>query len=353
MFQSLKNNWISSPRFDLSFIILPPILGLFFGIILSSDNQLLQSIQVQLVVVLVIIDLAHLISMWFRIYTSGQEGPREIKKYWLIYAGLIALFFTIGMFKKFNYVFPFITYFAIFHNIRQNYGFYSFYRKNETKNLNEIKFEKFFFHLISLFPLILWHMNPKGFDNYWSRDFLSIPYIEYLKLPLIIVFGASIILYCVLSFRKYKNNDLSPTKIIFLLAVTFGWYGTMLVAKETLSLFLAIISAHAIAYLFFVWKLYNNQMKSTLSKVTDKILLKKNLVFFGFVLCFGYIARGFIETSLQSNGLRDFWGAGFWHELGNVDNNILLVFLFVFPFATQVSHFVIDGFIWKPNRKKA
>lgn len=353
MLLSLRKSWISSPKFDLSFIVLPPLLGLIAGVIIASDNPVFRAIEVQLVVILVIIDLAHLISMWFRIYTSGTETKKDIRFYWLIYVGLIFIFYAIGYFRHFNKVFYFITYFAIFHNIKQNYGFYSIYRKDETKNPKHIKFEKYFFNAVLYYPLIVWHMDIKSFDNYWSVYFVDLSSVKFMFYPLTAVLLAGFGYYLKLSIEKYKNNDLSPTKLLFFFTVTAGWYGVMLVAKETIALFLAIISAHAIAYLFFVWKLYHLQIKKSVENISKKVVLKKNLFFISFVLIFGYIARGFVETALQKNGLTGFWGRDFWHSLGQGNNSLFLVFLFTFPFATQVSHFIIDGFIWKQNRKRS
>jgi hypothetical protein len=261
MLLEMRKTWISSPKFDLSFIIIPPLLGVLVAVLLESPDPVLTAIRNQLIVVLVIIDLAHLISMWFRIYTSGEEGPQELKKYWAIYFLLVITFFGLAMFNYFGKMYWVVTYFAMYHNVKQNYGFYSYYRKNESKDPKEIKFEKYYFMAVSFFPIYLWHLDKKDFINYWSGYFFEIPYLEYTKYPVIIAMLYYTFKYVQLSYKKYLNDDLSPTKILFFVTVTLAWYLTILIVRETLSLFLAIIAAHAIAYLFFVWKLYDNHLE--------------------------------------------------------------------------------------------
>ena len=113
---------------------------------------------------------------------------------------------------------------------------------------------------------------------------------------------------------------------------------------------MAIIAAHAVAYLFFVWKLYDNSVIAKAKEIGKNIRWKKNLIFFVFVLTFGYIARGFAEVALKQ-GIPEFWGASFWHNLKNTDNRYLFAFLVTFPTATQITHFIVDGIIWKVNKK--
>jgi hypothetical protein len=351
----MSRSWLGGVGFDLTFIMLGPIFGLFIAYFFNQFNEVgtISAVQAYLIYFITLTDFAHLGAMWFRIHTKGIETRRTIKISWTIALVSMLCLFIVFALNYARYAFMLITYMALYHNIRQNYGFYSFYRKEESKDKDLLKFEKFYVHFALFYPLILWHFDPKSMINHWSHYLVDLSFLYFLKLPLTILLLTFTLLFVRSSYEKYKVGDLSINKIVFFLSVIIGWYGSILIIKDPLAVFFSIVAVHAISYLMYVWKLDQIHIKKVFDKVDFKLLFKRALIFFIFAYIFSYLGNGFrVMFTNAENDIEFFWGAEYWNNLASGMNKYLFIFCIIIPSACQLSHFIIDGYIWKQNRKK-
>src|SRR5580704_14465822 len=128
----VKTPWIYSEKFDLAAIIGPPIA--ITALVLVFGNRLAQIKETPLwlwILLVLGIDVAHVYSSLFRTYFDKEEFKRRRTLYLVVpticWLGGIAIYALFGA----TLFWSGIAYFAIYHFVRQQYGFLMLYRRGE------------------------------------------------------------------------------------------------------------------------------------------------------------------------------------------------------------------------------
>ena len=197
--------WIYSPKFDLSAIIGPPVV--ITAIVLAFGNQIaaISETPTWLWILLVLgIDVAHVYSSLFRTYFDKDEFQRRKKLYLIVPAvcwlGGIAIYALAGA----GFFWGCVAYFAIYHFVRQQYGFLMLYRRGEPVGNLEYRIDQIAIYMATLYPLVYWHTytrNLKWFDQASVRQ-ISTVWPEYLCRILYIVVLTAFLLKEVVRWRR-------------------------------------------------------------------------------------------------------------------------------------------------------
>ena len=123
--------WIRSAWFDGWFILSPPFLSLLIVMLLPA--QFRASAQMPLVAwfgLVVLIDVAHVYSTLFRTYFDPRRRQQQRALFWAVPVGCylagVALHYAGGwLFWRV------LAYLAVFHFIRQQYGFLRLHSRHE------------------------------------------------------------------------------------------------------------------------------------------------------------------------------------------------------------------------------
>ncbi len=333
--QRPTERWLFSPAVDLWAFLGSAVLALGllavgapFGLLETDAPDWLW------IGAILMIDVAHVYSTGFRVYFDPVELRRRP---WLY--GLTPLFaFLVGMaiYSEGQATFwRLLAYLAVFHFVRQQYGWVALYRSRagETGRLG-FWIDTIAIYMATLYPLIHWHSNlPRNFWWFLEGDFQQLPAVfEAIAAP---IYWASLSVYVVrLIYLGVARKQWSPGKDIVVITTAICWYVGIVTFNSDYAFTVTNVIIHGIPYMVLVyWYRCAGQQQ------TPKRHLPKIASFLGVLWMLAYL-----EEFL--------WDSGVWHERSwffgpawSLENyEILLVPLLAVP---QVTHYVLDGFIWK------
>lgn len=341
--------WIYSSKFDLAAIIGPPLAMTAMVLLWGDQLASIDNMPVWLWVLLVLgIDVAHVYSSLFRTYFDKEEFQKRRRLYvavpivsWLagvaIYAACGPVLFWSG-----------VAYFAIYHFVRQQYGFLMLYRRGEPPRGPGYRIDQAAIYLATVYPLVYWHTYPRNFQ--WFSDFevIHIP----SRWPEQICKGLYVaLLACFVGkelYRWWKTGSLNLGKNLLLLATAAAWWTGIILFNGDLTFTLINIVSHGVPYMALIW-IYQYRKRAVKSHDGNRWLR-----FFQLKYVPAYIAAlvglAYLEECI--------WDWFVWREHANIFGSfhvaasatvlVLLIPLLTMP---QVTHYVLDAFIWRVNKR--
>src|ERR1700722_17570806 len=172
----VKTPWIYSPKFDLAAIIGPPVA--ITALVLAFGNRLTQIDETPLwlwILLVLGIDVAHVYSSLFRTYFDKEEFARRRTLYLVLpfacWLGGVAIYFANGP----TFFWSCVAYFAIYHFVRQQYGFLMLYRRGEPPKGLGYRIDQVAIYMATIYPLVYWHTYPRKFQWFSEFDVVHIP----------------------------------------------------------------------------------------------------------------------------------------------------------------------------------
>jgi hypothetical protein len=283
---------------------------------------------------ILMIDVAHVYATGFRVYFDRKELARRP---WL-YGLTPLLAFAVGWAiysESPIWFWRLLAYLAVFHFVRQQYGWVALYRsRGGERGRAGFWIDSLAIYMATLYPLIHWHTNlPRNFWWFLSGDFAQLPaIIESIAAP---IYWISLGLYaCRSIYRMSVQGQFNPGKDIVVATTAVCWYVGIISFNSDYAFTVTNVIIHGIPYLVLVhWYrcLGNAHSKPGRMPTIASFLATVWLL-------------AYVEELL--------WDCGLWHEriwlfgwagdLGRLE--IFLVPLLAVP---QITHYVLDGFIWK------
>lgn len=362
-----REGWIHSPSFDLTWFIAPAwvtsLIALGLGIHFNSREIELPHIGPFFWFFLVVlVDVAHVYSTLYRTYLD----PLERKEHRTALLWIPILCWVIGaMLHSISPVafWRVLVYIAVFHFIRQQYGFLSLYASREKRpDPLEQRLSSALIYLATLYPILYWHSHlPLDFVWFVSGDFFSGVSSRVSNAVGVIALAV----LCAWALRVFWNawNRKLPSlqKILFLLGTILSWnIGITLFNNDFIFSFTNILS-HGIPYFALVWlteKKNGEKMKARklnafgIEIPTVRFFRVRMLpVYLGFLFLLAYFEEGLWDAWFWREHARLF---PFFHDLfenfqPHAELASMAVALLTVP---QATHYVLDGFIWKLKRKQ-
>jgi hypothetical protein len=343
-----QHNWIGHPKVESIGVLSIPFLCvaiLFF--IPSSFLQSDSMPEFMWLFLVVFIDVGHVYSTIYRTYVDKPL----INKHRNLFFGLPILLLVLSILLHTISSMLFwrcLAYFAVYHFIRQQYGFLKIYsRKNAyTKIKNQI--DSFTIYSVTILPVAYWHFSSeRNFSWFLKGDFIVSESSSYLPSIIIALFFLVLIAYLISEIQtSIQVKAINFQKNCIVIGTALSWYiGIIYFNSDFVFTFLNVV-CHGVPYMSLVWI----HGKKTYSKNTSTSFLKlvygrfSLLIFLLPLVIFAYVEEGI-------------WDAFVWNEHNSVftifknishtlSKNILniVVPLLALP---QLFHYVIDGFIWK------
>jgi len=337
-----KFPWLFSPAVDLCTFLGSALLALSLLWLGHTQGWLNSETPEWLwVSTILMIDVAHVYATGFRVYFDGTELRRRP---WL-YALAPILSFLIGAAlysESPTWFWRILAYLAVFHFIRQQYGWVALYRaKAGDRDRLGTWIDSLAIYLATIYPLVYWHSHlPRQFWWFLDDDFVRLPVLaaEVVK-P---VYWSVMLLYCcragdqALRFRRFN-----PGKDLVVLTTAICWYTGIVLFNSDYAFTVTNVIIHGIPYLVLVYW-YQSLKRNSSSSSAHRF--QQIGAFLGVVWMMAYI-----EELL--------WDTGVWHErpwlFGTfwnlVDWSGFLVPLLAVP---QMTHYILDGFIWRRTTDK-
>lgn len=342
--------WIYSPKFDLFAIIGPPVLVTLFVLIFGDRLTSIGDTPVWLWIVLVLgIDVAHVYSSLFRTYFDREEFARRRTLYlvapvacWLVgvalYAfGGAALFWTV------------VAYFAIYHFVRQQYGFMMLYRRGEAVGTWEYRVDQIAIYLATIYPLVYWHTYGRDFRWFETAQVFRIPSVWPEGIVRALYLGCLALFVGKEAYRWRTTGTFNVGKSLLLFATAAAWATGIILFNGDLTFTIVNIVSHGIPYMALVW-IYQYRKRAKAPSSGGNPWLRFFQLKYIPLYVLALFAIAYFEEGV--------WDRAVWREHANVfgafqipASATLLVLLVPLLTMPQVTHYVLDAYIWRVNKK--
>lgn len=327
--------WLFSPKVDLFTFLGSAILALTLLVIgaplglLNSDSP-----EWTWITTILLIDVAHVYATGFRVYFDRTELQ---KRPWL-YGLTPILAFMIGAAiysESYLWFWRLLAYLAVFHFVRQQYGWVALYRsRGQERERIGYWIDSLAIYLATIYPLVYWHAHlPRNFWWFLQGDFSQLPTeIASILAP---IYWLSLIAYATRSaYRGLRRREWNPGKDVVVATTAICWHLGIITFNSDYAFTVTNVIIHGIPYMVLVYWFRCVRPSEPTTRHWPKIA-----AFLGTVWILAYA-----EEML--------WDLGLWHERGWLFGSTLtleslqwvLVPLLAVP---QITHYVLDGFIWK------
>lgn len=308
-----------NPVQDRLFILVPPVLAMLAAFSFAENSQ----IYLLLLVVVSIFDSGHVyITLWRTWWnTALQVKP---KSFWTVPLAVFLLIFFWN-YLELRYLWSFIVYFTVYHNVRQLYGINKWYQMLEEK------FDKttdYFLYGVCGLSFFALHFKPDfHYAYYTGHDLFVLPnawLFSYLKAAVLGLF----FFYLAYELLLYlKNRVILLNRFIFVVMAMLVYMASCLWATNALQLLAPLILTHALHYLVLI----------VLTGAKTNSLLKTGLLKVTFIVLLSLLVFGGLEYYAENNYI---------NILSHTWLNSVVIGLYLTPLLT---HFILDSIIWKQS----
>lgn len=341
------NNWIFNRNIDL-FLLFIPVWLCWLTAFLLPDQVIQAEAPLWIWVVFVIgIDVSHVWSTLFRTYTDPEEfyNHRTLLVLTPIICFLAA--YVVSSFS-FNLFWRVLAYLAVYHFVKQQYGFMRIYKAKARDFRKKIFRDDLVIYLTMLYPLLYWHINlDRDFNWFIEGDFMQVSGMP-LKLLATINITGNVLYFGILAgwFAEeiIRQGSISIGKVLWVLTTAGNWFIGIVYFNSEIVFTITNVVAHGVPYLALV--IFYQSKKETLQKK------RKRRIPLWITIPLAVILLAFFEEY-------------FWDMLVYRDNPEFFASIIQYPFfetkpwmqhvglallsVPQTTHYVLDGFIWKNN----
>lgn len=340
--------WIHSARVDGTFILAPALVTTMMVLVLAPQLQHFTTLPPWLWGLLVIgIDVAHVYATLYRTYADPQELRQHPRLYlltpllcWLggvLLYSIDPLWFWRGL-----------AYFAVFHFVRQQYGFMMIYARQEQVPAWAKRIDQLTIYSATLFPLLFWHTHlPRQFEWFVAGDFLAMPW-PWLAAFGAVIYGALLFAYTVKEIRYSRlQRHINLPKNLLLLGTVLSWGVGIVVFDNDLAFTALNVVAHGVPYMALIWIFCRNRAQLAREPRPPLRFLFRPWLLPLFVLSLVVLAYG-EEGLWDSLVWRDHATLfPFFQQLPRLTDSSTLSWLVPLLALPQSTHYALDAFIWR------
>lgn len=294
----------------------------------------------------VAIDVAHVWSTGFRVYFLTHE----LRARPLLFYGVPLLAYLVGV--ALHAVGPLafwraLAYLAVWHFVRQQMGFMRLYgRRNRAQTALDGALDQCAIVISMLYPLISWHAHlPRAFTWFVQGDFVADELVQAsaravlpaAQVCCVLALGA----FGVRQWLLWRRGSWVPGKLVLVLATCCCWVLGIVVFDSDYAFTVSNIVLHGVPYFVLTHRYARAATPSSLAR---------RIAIAGFVpFALVCIALALAEEAL--------WDSLIWHEhVSSLGADFALSAagsLFVVPLLAvpQVTHYVLDGLVWRVRRE--
>lgn len=336
----MEQPWIHKGKTDSVFILAPSFVVV--AIVFLCQNWL-QSVEENhsfytWLFLIVFIDVAHVYATLFKTYLVSSEYRKRRK----LLIALPVVCFGIGLllFSFGSRVFwSVLAYVAVFHFIRQQYGFMRLYARNEEKTRVNRWFDALVIYTGTGFPMLYWFLSsPRAFNWFVEEEFFRFENEKVIEV-LTWIYALVMLLYVLRTgYKSIKENYFNIPKNAIITGTALSWYFGIVYFNNDLVFTLLNVVSHGIPYMALIYlKEINQKEVSELGVLHHLKEFKGVLLYVGILLLIAFSEEYLWEILV--------WEEQFSLNMVSFSNyQFLVVPLLTVP---QFTHYLLDGFIWK------
>ncbi len=343
---SPKHAWLFSRNVDLG-VFLGSALFSFaaLGIGAATGADGLETPGWAWIPAVILCDVAHVWSTAFRTYLDPAE--RRARPWLLTLVPLLGLAAGVALLAVGELAFwRALAYLAIFHFVRQQYGWVSLYRARagEKGRVGRVV-DTAAIYAATLWPLLYWHTHlPRRFSWFVADDVVAIPAAtSALVMPIATaLYVTALAAYAVRAAVLWTRGRANPGKDVVVVTTAAAWYVGIVAFDSDYAFTVTNVFMHGIPYFALVY-VHTRARRSAhdaggapglAARFTRNVLVYLGVL---WIIAFG-------EELV--------WDRAVWHdhvwlfgegwEIGAF--KLVVVPLLALP---QLTHYVLDGFIWR------
>jgi hypothetical protein len=351
----MKQPWIKNAWFDGAYILAPPFVALLIVLLLperfkSTDEMPLAG----WVALVLLIDGTHVYSTLYRTYLDRFRFQQHRALFLLV---PITCYLTGVVLHSVNglWFWRVLAYLAVFHFIRQQYGFMRLYSREELLSTRDALLNTVVIYAATVYPILWWHLTPgRQFNWFVDGDFFQAE-ANSLKSILAIGYALLLLLYFGKEIREYRRRRwLNWPRNLLILGTVVSWYVGIVWFNGDVAFTMLNVISHGIPYIALIWATDRARTATThMDQRSVTALMTSNwAVFLGFLLVLAYLEEGLWDGFVWREHTDLF---GWFQALPVVNDKRLLALVVPLLSLPQLTHYVLDGFIWRrkshgPNR---
>lgn len=304
-----------------------------------------------------LIDVAHVYATLFRTYLNGAAFHNN-KNILLAIPAVAWIGGSLLYSLDAIYFWRALAYLAVFHFIRQQFGFVILYSRKDPAEFKKFRWlDCAVIYMATIYPILFWHTNmPRNFSWFVAGDFIeTLPQVatQVGLFAYIAVALAHVIKEIALAT---KTRFFNLPKNILMTGTALSWWVGIVTFNSDMAFTITNVVSHGIPYMALIW-LYHHQ-KSTIAEQTGSVrkrkiaqaLISNVVIFFAFLAILAYLEEGLWDGLVWREHLSLFAPFSFLPSIGDTAILALLVPLLSLP---QSTHYLLDGFIWRVKDRKS
>jgi len=339
-----KQPWIGNPIIESLFILLPPFGSLA---VIAAFPRLFQNNtsmpDAGWVILILLIDVAHVYSTLYRTYFDPQS--RSQCRNALLFIPVLGFIGGVILYWQDGLLFwRVLAYLAVFHFVRQQYGFMRIYSRSETSPTSARRIDTLTIYYATLYPLLYWHLGgPRNFNWFVDDDFVLFKSTSVLKVATGLYY-VTLVAWLTREIIQYlRTRTLNIPRIAILLGTIVSWYFGIVYYNGDLAFTLLNVVSHGIPYMALIWLMGQKQPGKT--PLLRTIFSQYGIVLFlGIIFLLAYLEEGLWDMTVWKEHVKLF---SIFHLFNGRLHDEALIFVVPLLALPQLTHYIIDGFIWR------
>jgi hypothetical protein len=343
-----KQPWVGKPIIDILFILLPPFACLLMVVLFPQffqDNK--EMTLTGWVVLILLIDVAHVYSTLYRTYFDPMALTKQRFLLWSIpFFGFVAGVLVYSMSSLIFW--RLLAYVAVYHFVRQQYGFMRVYSRREPKKTLASTIDSICIYAATLYPVLYWHLEgPRNFSWFIEGDFVFINWNWLLPFFTVLYFMIVATYLVKEGYVFFTRKSFNLPKFAVITGTLLSWYFGIVYFNGDMAFTLLNVVSHGIPYMALIW-IYGqkNYSKKQSGYGFLKMVFSRYgvVIFLGLIFLFAFIEEGLWDLTVWKEH-KNIFGAGGLFDIELNDRILsIIVPLLALP---QITHYILDGFIWR------
>ncbi|MBO2007935.1 hypothetical protein J4E00_02665 [Siccationidurans soli] len=337
--------WIRSPRYDGLLILAPPFLALLVVLGLPAHYRSTAAMPLLAWVALVVlIDVAHVYGTLFQTYFDPIKRRERRTLLWV--APVACYVVGVVLHSLGGLLFwRVLAYLAVFHFIRQQYGFLRIYSRQESPAPGRWLATALVYYA-TIYPLLYWHFSPdRNFNWFVDGDFVQLDWPAGRLVATMLYAGLILAYIARESYLWHRKRTFNLPRNLLLAGTLVSWYVGIVLFNGDLAFTLLNVVSHGIPYLALVWNGGPSRPDAPAPPRRGAWAGRYGLsIFLGAVVLFAFLEEGLWDGLVWREHGSVF---GWFQQLPTIANPGLLMWLVPLLALPQSTHYVLDGFIWR------